>query len=204
MVFALRVAERPCEHDDISDRASVHLSGITFACRGGAAPAGHVTVTMMKCVGSRKHGSWLKTQRRPHMTSQEQRDARTEWAQTPHLPVRATALRVTPLFDTSCPGLTTGEQDREIKGHAAQVSRKQGAMVATRWSDVARYQRERGAGARSAAPRRALPEKHVRVSSGPVSTGPACRSAVSRPPGNNKVHHVASPWQTSPAEHGPG
>ena len=56
-------------------------------------------------------------------------------------------------------------------------------MVATRRSDVVKYQREREAGTRSAAPRRALPETHVRVSSGPVNTGPACRSAVSRPAG---------------------
>ena len=177
--------EGPCEHTDISDRTAVHLSGITFKCRGGAAPARHVTVTMMKCVGSPKHGSWQKAQRRPHMTSQEQPDARTEGAQPPHLPVQATDLHVTSLFDTSCHGLTTGGQDREMKGHATQVPRKPGAMVATMWSDVVRYQRERRAGTRSAAPRRALPEKHVRVSSAPVGTGPACSSAVSRPPGNN-------------------
>ena len=37
------------------------------------------------------------------MTSQKQPDARTEAGQTPHLPVQATALRVTSLFDTSWP-----------------------------------------------------------------------------------------------------
>ena len=134
------------------------------------------------------------------MTSQEQPDARTDGAQTPHLPVRATAFRVTPLFDTSCPGLTTGEQHRQIKGQAAQVSRKPGAMVATRWSDVVRYQRGRGSGTRSAAPRR-----HVRVSSGPVSTGPACRSAVSRPAGTwaglaGRTRNEAEPKQLPPDE----
>ena len=80
-----RVAERPCEHDDISDRTSVHLSG----------------VTIIKPVGSQKHGSWQTAEWLPHMTSQGQREARTEGAQTPHLPVRATALRDTSLFDTS-------------------------------------------------------------------------------------------------------
>ena len=102
------------------------------------------------------------------------------------------------------PGLTTRGQDREMKCHAAQVPRKPGAMVATRWSDVVRYQRQRRARTRSGAPRRTVPEKHVGVSIAPGGTGPACRPAVSRHPGNNKVHHVASPWQTSPAEHGPG
>ena len=116
------------------------------------------------------------------MTSSEQPDARTEGAEPPHLPVRATAFQVTPLFDTSCAGLTTGEQDRQIKGQAAQVSREPGAMVATRWSNVGRYQRERRSGTRSAAPRR-----HVCVSRGPVSTGPACRSAVSRRAGTSAV-----------------
>ena len=120
------------------------------------------------------------------------------------LTVRTTALRDTRLFDTYSTCQNTGEQYRELKGYAPQISGKPGAMVATRWSDVVRYQRQRRARTRSAAPRRTVPEKHVRVSSAPVGTGPACRSAVSRPPGNNKVHHVASPWQMSPAEHGPG
>ena len=73
------------------------------------------------------------------------------------LTVRATALRDTRLFDTYSPGQNTEEQYRELKGYAAQISRKQGAMVATRRSDVVKYQREREAGTRSAAPRRALP-----------------------------------------------
>ena len=134
------------------------------------------------------------------MTSEEQPDARTEGAEPPHLPVRATTFQVTPLFDTSCPGLTTGEQDRQIKGQAAQVSRKPGAMVATRWSNVGRYQRERRSGTRSAAPRR-----HVCVSRGPVSTGPACRSAVSRPAGTwaglaGRTRNEAEPKQLPPDE----
>ena len=53
VTFAFTVTERPCEHAEISDRTSVHLSGLTFTCRGGAAPGRHVTVTIMKCVGSR-------------------------------------------------------------------------------------------------------------------------------------------------------
>ena len=102
------------------------------------------------------------------------------------------------------PGLTTRGQDREMKCHAAHVPRKPGAMVATRWSGVDRYQRQQGGGTRSASLRRAFPEKQGRVSSGPVSTGPPCRSAVSRSPGNNRVHQEESPVQTSPAERGPG
>ena len=91
-----------------------------------------------------------------------------------------------------------------MKGDAVQVSRTPGTVVGTRWSGVDRYQRQQGGGTRSAALRRAFPEKQGRVSSGPVSTGPACRSAVSRSPGNNRMHQEDSPVQTSPAEHGPG
>ena len=139
MIFALSVTERPCEHAGISDRTSIHLSRITFKCRGGPAPARHVTVTMMKCVGSQKHGSWQKTQRRPHMTSQEQPDARTEAGQTPHLPVKATALLVTSLFDTSWPWPDhkgAGPRDEVPRGPCPQKAGSHGSNPVERRSQI--------------------------------------------------------------------
>ena len=65
------------------------------------------------------------------MTSEEQPDVRTEGAEPVHLPVRATASQVIPLFDTSCLGLTdhrgAGPTDKMPSGPGLQKAGSYGS-----------------------------------------------------------------------------
>ena len=73
------------------------------------------------------------------MTSQEQPDARTEAGQTPHLPVQATALRVTSLFGTSWPWPDhkgAGPRDEVPRGPCPQKAGSHGSNPVERRSQI--------------------------------------------------------------------
>ena len=153
MAFALTVTERPCEHADISDRTSVHLSGLTFTCRGGAAPGRRPT-----CDSDYNEVCRLPLARllpeKPAATPHGFTGAtgcKNRWCYnfSPHS-LYAQLLSGTHVCLTLIPPVTT----QRLSGPDLQKAGSHGGKPAERRSQI---QVEREAGTRSAAPRRALP-----------------------------------------------